>query len=248
MTPRRSTDTYDVKSTGSGSLTIGKVGRVVLSLFAGDVSEFSGRAKRWSGWNWPPFFLVLALGATALIAGPSGPARQFVWVYAAIGTAVVLSFCRVVGVVGDSRSPVPRALVQGSALLLAVLGLVGMDHLAEHGEIDVTGRTHLSPSGPMTRMSAAQIVVDGPAQRSWLRLTVAVEDADPLQQSCTPESELTLQLIGGSNTGRVEGVRAGMPVELPLGGSRTEVRVQVALSAEEGCLLAVSVASAAFHD
>lgn len=211
MTPRRSTDTYDVKSTGSGSLTIGKVGRVVLSLFAGDVSEFSGRAKRWSGWNWPPFFLVLALGATALIAGPSGPARQFVWVYAAIGTAVVLSFCRVVGVVGDSRSPVPRALVQGSALLLAVLGLVGMDHLAEHGEIDVTGRTHLSPSGPMTRMSAAQIVVDGPAQRSWLRLTVAVEDADPLQQSCTPESELTLQLIGGATPAGSRGCARGCP-------------------------------------
>ncbi|TQK50117.1 hypothetical protein FBY35_0425 [Streptomyces sp. SLBN-118] len=248
MTPPRSTDTYHVDSTGSGSLTIGKVGRVVLSLFAGDVTEFSGTAKRWSGWNWPPFFLVLALGATALIMGPPGPTRQFAWVYAAIGLAVGLSFCRVVGVGGESRSPVPRALMQGSALLLSVLGLVGMDHLAEHGEIDVTGRTHLSPPGPMTRTSAAQIVVDGDAQRSWLRLTLAVEDAAPREQSCTPESEIALQLVGGSKSGRVDGVHAGTPVELRLGGSRTAVRVQVALSAEEGCLLAVSVASAAFHD
>ncbi|NUK46097.1 hypothetical protein HRW13_35700 [Streptomyces lunaelactis] len=246
MTDDRRGDDVQVASHGEGAPAIGKVGKLFLSVFVGDPAEFIGNVKRWSGWNWPPFFLVITLGAVALIIAPGGPTDQFLWVYFAIGAAVVVAFCRVIGVGSRDSSAVWRALMTGGSLLLAVLGIVGMDHLADHGEVDVTGRTRISPATG-TNGSGLRVVGNAPPERAQLRLVLTVADAVPGAQSCTPDTEMAVQLPNNANT-LVADVTSGQPVEFPLGGLRDRIVVDVDLLTEDGCRMSVSVAEAALHD
>ncbi|MEE1931001.1 hypothetical protein V1J52_22950 [Streptomyces sp. TRM 70351] len=256
MSDHRARDGVRVSSSGSGSPAIGRIeriGQLIVSPFVGDVSEFTGRVKSWSGWNWPPFFLVLALGATALITGPDGPAHQFLWVYAVIGAAVVLSLCRVMGLAGavsaqgGGRAGPWQALVTGSSLLLAVLGLVGMDHYADHGDVDVTGPALIIPEGPATNGSTLTVAVDNQPHRTHLRLALAIEDAERGRQSCSPETTYSARLAGSGVEHAAE-LRSGELFSLPLGGARDAVRVLVTLATDEGCWMSVSVAEAVLHD
>ena len=235
----------DVRITGEGTL-IGKVGKLFLSVFVGDVVELADKAKRWSGWNWPPFLLVVTLGSTDLISAPDGPVRQFLWVHLAIGTAVTLALIRLVTPSGGNRGLRRRMLMSATAVLCAFAGTVGMDNLADHGEIDVTGRTRISP-GTATDGSKLRLTVDSPAERSHLRLTLTITDALPGSQSCTPETSYSAQLPGNENT-RVEGVRSGQAVEFPLGGLQGEIVALVTMATDAGCRMRVSVADVALYD
>ncbi|MGW7514068.1 hypothetical protein ACWGJ2_00525 [Streptomyces sp. NPDC054796] len=232
---------------GPHSAAIGRVGQVILSLFAGDVGELYGRAKHWSGWNWPPFLLVVTLTTIALVTAPDGPARQLGWVYAVLGVAVVVSFARVVGV-PDGRSGVRRGLMTGGSLLLAVLGLIGMDHYADHGEVAVTGTARLIPNAPAGNGAEVELFVDNTPRRSTLRLALTAEDSAPGAQTCTPETEFAASLVGGGAPGRAEGIRPGEAVEFPLGGQQGNVRVRFTVTTDEGCLMRLSVAEATLHD
>ena len=247
MTEHGNGDNIHVRTDGRGAPAIGKVSRLFLSVFAGDVSDLTGRAKPWSGWNWPPFVLVVGLGSTALITAPVGPARQFHWVWAASAISVAMSFVRVVGVPGGRRSALWRPLLTASSLLLAVVGLTAMRYLADHGEIAVTAR--ISPS-TATNGSTLQVVVDSAPQRAYLRLRLSIDDADDAggRQACTPSASYTAQRVGGGDAGPATGKRSGEAVEFRLGGSRDDIRVRVTLTVDEGCAMKIAVTDAALHD
>ncbi|MBR7678764.1 hypothetical protein KDA82_38610, partial [Streptomyces daliensis] len=178
-------------------------------------------------------------------------ARQLGWVYAVLGVAVVVSFARVVGVpegVPEDRSGVRRGLMTGGSLLLAVLGLIGMDHYADHGEVAVTGTAQLIPNVPAGNGAEVELFVDNTPRRSMLRLALTVEDSAPGAQTCTPETEFTASLVGGGAPASTEGIRPGEAVEFPLGGQQGNVRVRFTVTTDEGCLMRVSVAEATLHD
>ncbi|MEV6962195.1 hypothetical protein AB0M97_23990 [Streptomyces sp. NPDC051207] len=238
--------TGKAKTWGDGSPAIGFVSKLFFSVFVGDVVEFADKARRWGGWNWPPFLLVLALGTFALITAPDGPFRQFVWVYAAFGTAVALALARLLALASEVRGRRWRVLMSATAVICAVAGTIGMDHLAEHGEVDVTGRTRIIP-GTATDGSRLRLVVDSPADRSRLRLTLTIRDAALDQQYCVPETEYTAELPGNANS-RVEHVRSGQTVELALGGLRGEIEALITLATDENCRMNLSVADVVLHD
>ncbi|UYQ65822.1 hypothetical protein [Streptomyces peucetius] len=220
-------------------------GKLFISLFAGDV-ESADKAKRLSGWNWPPFLLVVCLGSYALISAPDGPLRQFVWVYLAFGAAVGLALARLIAPAGGRRARRWRVPMSATALICAVAGTVGMDHVADHGEIDVTGRTRIT-AGTVTNGSQLGLVVDSPADRSRLRLTLTIRDAERARQFCAPETRYSAQLRGNAST-RVEGVKSGQTVEFPLGGLQDEIDVRISLRTDEGCQMSLFVANAVLHD
>jgi hypothetical protein len=233
-------------TSGDQSPAIGFVSKLFLSVFVGDVVEFADKAKRWGGWNWPPFLLVLSLGSVALLSAPDGPFHQFVWVYTAIGAALALALARLIAPSGGRRARRWRVLVSATAVICAVAGTIGMDHLAEHGEIDVTGRTRITPD-TATNGSRLRLVVDSAAERSRLRLTLTITDAARRSQFCGPETTYTAELPGNANT-RVEGVRSGQAVEFPLGGLEGEIEARITLLTDEGCRMSLSVADVVLHD
>ncbi|MEI7032811.1 hypothetical protein [Streptomyces pratensis] len=216
-----------------------------MSVFLGDLVDFTDKAKGWSVWNWPPFLLVVSLGAYALIVAPDGPARQFLWVYLVIGAAVALTLVRLVLPARRLRSHW-RVLMSATALICSCAGAVGMDHLADHGEIDVTGLSSIS-AGAVTDGSQLRLVVDSPADRSRLRLTLTIRDAAKAAQFCAPEARYSAQLRGNTST-RVDDVRSGQTVDFPLGGLQGAIDVEITLRTEEGCRMSLSVADAVLHD
>ncbi|WP_433404806.1 hypothetical protein [Streptomyces sp. CA-146814] len=230
---------------GPNSPAIGFVGKLFLSVFFGDSADFTDRAKGWSVWNWPPFLLVVSLGAYALIAAPDGPARQFLWVHLALGAAVALALIRLVLPARGTRAPW-RVLMSAAAVICSCVGAVGMDHLADHGEIDVTGRSRMSGE-TVTNGSQLRLVVDSPADRARLRLTLTIRDAAKAAQFCAPETRYSAQLLGNTGT-RVDDVRSGQTVAFPLGGLQGAIDVEITLLTEEGCRMNLSVAAAVLHD
>ncbi|PVC85542.1 hypothetical protein DBP19_27390 [Streptomyces sp. CS090A] len=240
----------DTVTHGDNSPAIGFVGKLFLSVFLGDFVDFTDQAKRWSGWNWPPFLLVVSLGAYALIYAPDGPARQFLWVHLALGTAVALALVRLVLPARSSRAH-GRVLMSAAAVICSFAGVVGMDHLADHGEVDVTGRTRISggtvTDSTVTNGSRLRLVVDSPADRSRLRLTLTVRDADKAAQFCAPETRYSAQLLGNTST-RVDDVRSGQTIGFPLGGLQGAIDVEITLLTDEGCRMNLFVTDAVLHD
>ncbi|MFF0201327.1 hypothetical protein [Streptomyces sp. NPDC005017] len=237
---------HSTKTLGDNSPAIGFVSKLFLSVFVGDVVEFAARAKRWGGWNWPPFLLVVLLGSYALISAPDGPLRQFVWVYLAIAGSVCLALARLAYPGGERQARRWRVLMSAAAVMLAVAGTVGMDHLADHGEIDVTGRTRLT-AGTVTDGSELRLLIDGPVDRAWLRLTLGIRDAARSSQFCAPETRYSAQLRDQAGTGVDDG-RSGQTVDFPLGGLEGRIDVRITLRTDEGCLMNVFVADAVLHD
>ncbi|MEW2635157.1 hypothetical protein AB0903_26800 [Streptomyces sp. NPDC048389] len=246
-TQRGNATTWGDNSPAIGFLRKLLIGKVVLSFFAGDaVDAFADKAKRWGGWNWPPFLLVVLLGSYALISAPDGPPRQFLWVYLAIATAVGLALARLIVPAGVKWARHWRVLMSATALMCAVAGTVGMNYLAEHGEIDVTGRTGIT-GGTFTDASQLRLVVDSPADRSRLRLTLTIRDAARASQFCAPETSYSAELRGNAST-RVEGVRSGQTLDFPLGGLQGLIEVRIILRTDAGCRMSVFVADAVLHD
>ncbi|WP_406293304.1 hypothetical protein OG948_02055 [Embleya sp. NBC_00888] len=141
-----------------------------------------------------------------------------------------------------------RVLTTVLSLTCAVAALVWTQYLRSHGEVDVTGRVAVSPSGPISNGGRIDVVIDGAPRRTHLRLTLAIADADPRTQSCVPETTLDLVLTGRGRPVVVERVVGGTAVELPLGGFRSVVGATVTVHADKGCAMNVSVATAILHD
>ncbi|MFV0136835.1 hypothetical protein ACLGIH_27160 [Streptomyces sp. HMX87] len=241
-----------VNASGDGSVGIGHVGRLTASLLGGDWREVAQSVRRWSGWNWPQFFLVLLLDIVAFSMAPEGPARQLGWVYASMATALVLSFCRVAGVVGalarkGGRRTFLPPLVSLGCVVLASLSIVGMDHYADHGEADVTGRARIVAEAPLVDGERLVVTVPNEPHRDHLRLGLVVSDAAPGAQSCVPGTTYEAKLKG-SSARTVEGVRSGETFSLPLGGIRGNIEVEAVLRSDQGCRMAASVAEAVLHD
>ncbi|MEU1466543.1 hypothetical protein ABZ467_39455 [Streptomyces sp. NPDC005727] len=238
---------YSAQTSGDNAPAIGFVGKLFLSVFVGDVVEFADRAKHWGGWNWPPFLLVVLLGSYALISAPDGPPHQFVYVYLAIAGSLVLALARLAHPKSGRLAGHWRVLITAAAVMLAVAGTVGMDYLSDHGEIDVSGRTRLTPRGEVTKGSELSLVVTGPTDRAHLRLTLTISDAKGIEGFCKPESHYAAQIRDRAST-RVEKVHSGRTVDFPLGGLQGQIEVQITLWTEEGCQMNVSVAEAVLHD
>lgn len=245
-----SRDSVHVESRVSNSPAIGKVSQLAMSFFAGDGRQLAEDAKAWNIWNWPPFLLVVGLSATAKLIQPRGPAAQFWWVWVAIAVAFALSLVRLVGVPGALASRVRRSLMSALSLALAVTALVGMDQLKQHGEVNVTGQTRLTPSSTVHNGSHFHVTVQHPPDRSYLRLKLNIEDAPARTdiQSCTPSTRYSAQVARTSDTRRKRALRSGRSVELRLRGPHDDVRVDITLTTDSGCLMKATVAEAALHD
>ncbi|MET7302212.1 hypothetical protein [Embleya sp. NPDC005575] len=229
-------DRLSADSRGRGAIAIAQVvGNIIVSIFADG-------AKKWS---LPPFYVVIALVAVALLRNPGGPQDQFSWTYALMGAAVLATGLRALAIVGSERG---RVLITVVSFTCVVAALVWTEYLRSHGEVDVTGRVAISPSGPVSDGGRIDVVIDGAPRRSHLRLTLAVEDADPRTQSCVPETTLGLILTGRGRPVVVEQVTGGSAVDLPLGGFRSVVSATVTVHADKGCVMNVSVATAVLHD
>ncbi|MFD3682889.1 hypothetical protein [Streptomyces sp. NPDC058613] len=61
-------------------------------------------------------------------------------------------------------------------------------------------------------------------------------------------SPVSLAMLGPGNQKPSEGVRSGKAVELSLGGGRADVRAQLTVLTDPGCVMSVSVAKAILHD
>ncbi|MCH0543416.1 hypothetical protein I3F58_28480 [Streptomyces sp. MUM 203J] len=250
--PTRTPGDVNVTIPGEGSVGIGYV-HLLKVVLGGDWREVATGVKRWSGWNWPQFFLVLVLDVTALFLAPDGPLDRLGWLYAAMATALLLSFCRVSGAVGTlaeragNRLTYLPSLVSVGCVLLATTGIVGMQYYAAHGEVDVTGRARIKADAPLTDGGRLTVTVGNAPHRSRLRLTLELSDAAPGAQSCVPATTYDARLKG-SGADRVEGVRSGQAFSLPLGGIRGEAQVEAVLHTDTGCRMGVSVAEAALHD
>ncbi|MET7292870.1 hypothetical protein ABZS79_12125 [Streptomyces griseoloalbus] len=243
--------TVDVR--GEGSAGFGYVHLLNLSLVGGDWREVAGEVRRWSGWNWPQFLLVLLLDAVALLTAPDGSVGGLGWLYAAMAAALVLSFCRVAGLVGALADRAGKRMaylpptVSLGCVLLAVLGVVGMRYYADHGEVDVTGRARIVAGESLTDGDRLTVTVRNDPARGRLRLALVLVDALPGAQSCVPASTYDARLRG-SGARRAEGVRTEQAFSLPLGGIRGDIHVEVVLHTDTGCRMGVSVAEAALHD
>ncbi|MYS80521.1 hypothetical protein [Embleya scabrispora] len=227
---------YRAEARGRGAVAVAHVvGDVIVSVFAGD-------AKKWS---LPPFCLVMALAAAVLIRNPGGPQGQFTGTYILAGTAVLVAGSRALAIVGSERG---RAAITVVSLTCVVAALVWTEHLRSHGEVDVTGRVAVAPRVPVSDGARIKLVIDDAPRRTRLRLTLAVEDAEPGAQSCTPETTLGVAVSGGGKRGAAEGFSGGEGVDLALGGPRGDVEATVTVHTEKGCLMNVSVATAVLHD
>ncbi|MBW5424031.1 hypothetical protein GKQ77_21095 [Streptomyces sp. BG9H] len=228
-------------------------GQVVGDLIVNLVIGGEGHWKNF--WNSLPFCLFVAAAATAWLRAPEGPVHQFTPVIVLLGLSFVASFMRLLGLdvrwpKRDSAQKPPasalalRACVFAVFLVCAVAGAVRADLLRRDGEVDVTGQVEVRPTA---KSSEHTVTLSDVPDRSRLRLTMRVEDARPGDQSCTPETRLTLVLTGG-DTRRFEGVRPMRPVDVPLGGSRTDITLTVTVHAPRGCDLDVSAAEAVLHE
>jgi hypothetical protein len=152
---------------GKWVTAVGQVlGNFVVSLVVGDAlqSTFEG-ARKWRLWNWPPFAVVLGLCAAALIRAPEGPAGQFLWVYLMLGAALLITFVRVAGIQGPATV---QGLASALSVALAVGGMVWVEQLRGHGEVDVTGLATVSPSRPLGGGETLTVNVDGGLARTHL--------------------------------------------------------------------------------
>ncbi|WP_327727849.1 hypothetical protein OG250_13445 [Streptomyces sp. NBC_00487] len=222
---------------------VGQVlGNFVVSLVVGDALKDAAEGVRsWRGWNWLPFLVVLALGGTALLRaqGSSGQLPG-VCVMLAVATAAAL-----VRVAGFRRPAAVAALVSALSLALAAGALVRAEYLRGHGEVDVEGRTTVTPDRPLTDGETLDVVVRGGVARTHLRLVLSVAEAFPDTQFCTPDTSLDVALDGGRAA--VTDVTSGEAVDLPLGGVRPDARVRVVVRAPHGCQMRVTVHDAVLH-
>lgn len=235
----------ETRAEGNKAVAVGRVlGNFVISLVVGDgLKNAMGDASTWRVWNWPPFLIVVGLGAAALVIAPEGAQSQYTGVYVLLGLAVLLAGARIVGIVAP---PATKALVSALSVLLAVGALLWVDRLTEHGEVNVTGRAEVSGPAPVGDGQTLSVAVADAPSRTHLRLALTVRDAVPAAQSCTPETTLTVALRGGGADSAHTDVRAGQQVDLPLGGAKG-VRVDVTVHTDPGCRMTVSVDNAVLH-
>ncbi|MFH8607453.1 hypothetical protein ACH4D5_08205 [Streptomyces sp. NPDC018029] len=254
--PRQAEDTAPRRSNtarAEGRNWAVAVGQVVGDLIVHLVIGGEGQWKNF--WNSLPFCLFVAAAATAWLRAPEGPIGQFVPVIVLLGLSFIASFMRLLGL--DVRWPkrdraqkppatalALRACVFAVFLVCAVAGAVRADLLRRDGEVDVTGQVEIRPTAENSQRT---LNLSGVPHRSNLRLTLRAEDARPGDQSCTPETRFTLVLVGG-DTHRFEQVRSMEPVDIPLGGSRTDIMLNITVHTPKGCSMNVSAAEAVLHE
>jgi hypothetical protein len=222
---------------------VGQVlGNLVVSLVVGDALKDAAEGVRsWRVWNWLPFLMVLGLGGTALLR-MQGSSGQVLWVCLMLGVAAVAALVRVAGF---RRPAAVAALVSALSVALAAGALVRAEYLRGHGEVDVMGRTTVSPERPLTDGETLDVVVRGGPGRTHLRLVLSVTDAFPDTQFCTPDTVLGVGLDGGHTP--VPDIGSGEAVDLPLGGVRSDARVRVTVRTSHGCQMRVTVHDAVLH-
>ncbi|NGN64888.1 hypothetical protein G5C51_13400 [Streptomyces sp. A7024] len=132
---------------------------------------------------------------------------------------------------------------------LLIAGVIWTELVRDTGEVDVTGRTHISPK-VVQNGDTLTVTLEGQPNRHRLRLTLRAADAPgdwSGSQFCVPETQLGVALLGGNGKAQAERVDSGEHVDLRLGGS-TKVRAQITVHTDLGCHMEVSVLKAVLHD
>ncbi|MFI1934112.1 hypothetical protein [Streptomyces sp. NPDC020330] len=225
---------------------------IPLSFVVGDVREASEGVKGLSIWNWPPFVVMAGLAGVAAYLYPGGPQSQFLWAYFAFALAAGLAILRILGIpaVGEHRTGAVsgwrrlRPLISLLSVAFALAAVVRIDYLADHGEVEATGRVEVSPRDGRDGKEFTVNLKDLPP-RERLRISLTISDARPATQSCAPDSTLDIVLADDAST-LDKKVPSGRPVEFQI-NDRKQVAILATLTAPEGCLMSISTAEATLH-
>ncbi|MFD7667622.1 hypothetical protein [Streptomyces sp. NPDC059788] len=251
--------------TGGTAVSGTVVGSTISSTTIGHQSNnwyslFSRKEKMAAGWG---LYLILALiSVVVLVMQPEGPWEQFVLPYVLLIAAHFVCLFLALDAWawnGQERrnwlwlnrsSTLPgqvRLVISFLCLAVALLALLRMAYLRDHGELDVTNSVAISGGHRLKDKEAALLTVNPKDPRRYLLLNMTVESSKPYT-SCKSDTTLDLWLVGPQSGEQHENLRSGKPVELALGEKRTKVKVQLMVHTAPGCEVDVRVAKAALHD
>ncbi|MEO3755878.1 hypothetical protein [Streptomyces sp. B6B3] len=224
-------------------------------------------------WPWLPLTLAVAASAVAVTVRPESSTSQGVRCALLFVAAVVLGAWRyflpllVPGEGGEGRaggggSPRPSPLgrlfrrreplgqiLSVGALLLGLCGWLVLQHLVDHGDLDVTGQFRFEGSQPLKDGETVTATARPEETRDRLLFTLDLTDDDPRLGTCVPTATASVVLTAGEGpAAREVEVATGEEAEIPLGGARTTLGLDITLHADVGCLMDVAISSATLRD
>ncbi|MGW2540984.1 hypothetical protein ACWC5I_08930 [Kitasatospora sp. NPDC001574] len=210
-----------------------------------------------------PLLAAVAAAVYAVLSWPGGPQHQYVWFYLALSASFVLAVLCVIGgaaakgpkgaapTEAPSKPSTAGLLLLSSALVLALLGLAGLEDVRRNGEITV----EISVRGgqPLAGAVAGTRTLVVPAStadnvRDHLRLALTVSDDNPTSPTCVHKTTATLTPTTPGVTPTTKRVPAQAVVEFDLGGSRGEVTIDVTVRTGPGCSMQVAARGTLFND
>lgn len=252
-------ETGDAQASDGGTAVSGSV--VGSNLSSTRIAHQSNRWytlflwERAAGWSLLPVVVGL-IAVAALVRQPQGRMGQFVLVYMLLAAAILASVLLAVLAgepVGRGRAaPSPARTVGGISsraglrLLTVMLclaaagsGLLRMEYLRDHGEVDVSG-FRLEKATGVGNGEWATLVLDEGAERDRMKATVSIKDPNPNGGSCARGTDLDVALEGGTPTRTNESLSDGGTADLRLEDKR-EIRVRLTVHTIPGCRVDLGV-------
>jgi hypothetical protein len=242
-------------SDGGTAISGSVVGSNVNSRFY--TLHFLGRA---AGWSLPAVVVGLIAVAT-LFRQPPGRIGQFTPVYVLLGAALLASVLLVIlageQVARNRTAPYPgraegghgdffRSGLRLPAALLCLLaagaGLLWMEYLRNHGEVDLARRHYRieRPTG-LGDGEETTLVVDGGTKRDRMRATFSIRDPRPGGGNCGAATTLGVALEGEPTAGANGSLQDGKTAVLRLDG-KSEIRVRLTVHTVRRCRVDLGVA------
>ncbi|MFJ6618940.1 hypothetical protein ACIQOW_15355 [Kitasatospora sp. NPDC091335] len=204
--------------------------------------HFWGRAAGWS----LPTVLVGLIVVVALARQPGGSIGQFVPVYVLLGAALLASVLLAMlageqagrGDFFRSGLRLPAALL---CLVAAGAGLLWMEYLRDHGEVDVAGgHFRVENATEVGDGGEATLVVDAAGmKRDGMKVTVSIGQPVRKVGSCAAVTTLGVALgkqVQSANRSLEDGDTADLRLD---GGS--EIRVRLIVHTQKGCQVNLGV-------
>ncbi|MEU3073203.1 hypothetical protein [Streptomyces laurentii] len=220
-------------------------GTVVGSNFNSRVYtlHFWGRAAGWS----IPTVLVGLIAVVTLVRQPEGRIGQFTPVYVLLGAALLASVLLTMlageqagrGDFFRSGFRLPAALL---CLVAAGAGLLWMEYLRDHGEVDVAGRHfRIENATEVGNGEGATLVVDAAGmERDGMNVTVSIKNRNSKAGSCARATRLGVALEGERAQRVNRELGDGNTAVLQLDGG-SEIRVRLTVHTENGCRVNLGV-------
>ncbi|MTE21874.1 hypothetical protein F0L17_22710 [Streptomyces sp. TRM43335] len=258
-TPERQRPAASASGTGGAKASDGGTA-VSGTVFRSSISSTAIGHQYTLLWEWAAGWSVLpvavgSITAVALARKPEGRTSQFVLPYTLMAATVLAAVLLAVlaGEWGGRGRAAERPTRKGTGpslgirvamvvmcLAAALSGLLWMEYLREHGEVDVTRRVVLENHSGVGDGKSATLILDGRPERDHLRVTVSVEDENPAAGACARGTEIDVALEGEPLRGANKALVDGETAELELGGGN-EVRVRLTVHTVSGCHVELGV-------